>query len=180
MIQTIRLDHLLREEVATPYRHLVTRRTGAAVRSGIERALAASACHTALLDFADVDLLDLSCADEIVAKLLMNPGPAAERCLVLQGLREDQLEAVEHVLNHHRLAVAAVLTDDAPPDLLGCADDDARSAFAQVRDGGPVDAPSLAAALAWPLARARAALDTLAALRLARIAGGLFHPVTVR
>jgi hypothetical protein len=180
VIQTIRLDHLLREEVATPYRHLVTRRTGAAVRSGIERALAASACHTALLDFTEVDLLDLSCADEIVAKLLMNPGPASERCVVLQGLREDQLEAVEHVLNHHRLAVAAVLADDAPPDLLGCADDDARAAFAQVRNAGPTDVPSLAGALAWAEPRARAALDALASLRLARFVDGLFHPVTVR
>ena len=180
MIQTIRLDHLLREEVATPYRHLVTRRTGAAVRSGIERALAASACHTALLDFTAVDLLDLSCADEIVAKLLMNPGPAAERCVVLQGLREDQLEAVEHVLNHHRLAVAAVLADDAPPDLLGCADDDARAAFACLRDLGALDGAALAGSLAWAEERAWAALESLAALRLARAVDGLFHPVTVR
>ena len=180
MIQTIRLDHLLREEVATPYRHLVTRPTGAAVRSGIERAIAASTCHTALLDFTAVDLLDLSCADEIVAKLLMNPGPAAGRFVVLQGLREDQLEAVEHVLNHHRLAVAAVLADDAPPDVLGCADDDARSAFALVRDAGPIDALALAAALGWAEERARTVLEELAALRLARVADGLFHPVPVR
>ena len=39
MIQTIRVGHLLREAVATPYRNLVTRPTGAAVRGRIQAAL---------------------------------------------------------------------------------------------------------------------------------------------
>ena len=77
MIQTIRIGSLLREAVTTPYRNLVTRPTGAAVRNRIEAALARSDCHTALLDFSDVELLDLSCADEVVAKLLHGRGAAA-------------------------------------------------------------------------------------------------------
>ena len=107
MIQTIHIGHLLREAVASPYRNLVTRPTGAAVRTRIRETLAASDCLTALLDFSGVELLDFSCADEIVAKLLLDDGERAGRFVVLQGLREDQHEAIEHVLTHHRLAVAA-------------------------------------------------------------------------
>ena len=88
MIATIHIGHVLRETAATPYRNLITRPTGAAVRDRIEAALARSDCAIALLDFSDVDLLDYSCADEVVAKLLMAcrenngprrgaPGPAA-------------------------------------------------------------------------------------------------------
>ena len=62
---------MLRETAATPYRNLITRPTGAAVRDRIEAALAHSDCATALLDFSDMELLDYSCADEVVAKLLM-------------------------------------------------------------------------------------------------------------
>ena len=180
MIETIRVGHLLRETVAAPYRNLVTRPTGAAVRTRIEAALAASNCLTALLDFSGIELLDLSCADEIVAKLLLAHADRPLRYVVLQGLREDQLEAVEHVLNHHRLAVAAVLTDDAPPHLLGCADDDARCAFGHLRGAGPVEPPVLAAALDWPSERAARALESLVALRLAQAFDGRFLLVPVR
>ena len=106
MIQTIRIGHLLREAVAAPYRNLVTRPTGAAVRIRIEATLADSNCLTALLDFSEIELVDLSCADEVVAKLLLTVRTAY--FVVLQGLREDHHEAIDHVLTHHRLAVAAV------------------------------------------------------------------------
>jgi len=81
VIETIRIGHLLREAVAAPYRNLVTRPTGAAVRSRIEAALARSNCRTAMLDFSGIELVDLSCADEVVAKLLL-AGPSA-CCFVL-------------------------------------------------------------------------------------------------
>ena len=71
MIQTIHIGHLLRETVASPYRNLVTRPTGAAIRNRIQETMAGSDCLTALLDFSDIELLDFSCADEVVAKLLL-------------------------------------------------------------------------------------------------------------
>jgi len=98
MIQTIRIGRLLRETVTLPYPCLVTRPTGAAVRNRIEAALAHSDCHTAWLDFSDVELLDLSCADEVVAKLLLAEPVTPAPFLVLRGLREEQHEAIEHVL----------------------------------------------------------------------------------
>ena len=178
MIQTIRIGTLLREAVTTPYRNLVTRPTGAAVRNRIEEALAHSDCHTACLDFSDVELLDLSCADEVVAKLLMaDPGPV--RFVVLAGLREDQHEAIEHVLTHHRLAVAAVTHGAGGPRLLGWATTDARAVFACTAEHGPMHADQVAVALGWTERRAILALDALALRRLVRRENDLYHPLPI-
>ena len=179
MIQTIRLGHVLREAVTTPYRNLVTRPTGAAVRGRIERVMVETGCRTVLLDFSDVELLDLSCADEIVAKLLLLRGSAADRYIVLWRLREDQIEAIDHVLTHQRLAVAALAADADALGVLGALDPDGRSAFSCVAEHGPMRADAVAEALAWAESRARSALDLLAGLRLVRVRGDAFHSLLV-
>jgi hypothetical protein len=175
MIQTIRIGHLLREAVAAPYRNLVTRPTGAAVRTRIEETLARSRCLTALLDFSEIELVDLSCADEVVAKLLLS---GKDVCFfVLQGLREDQHEAIDHVLTHHRLAVAAVPPDKGEPRLLGWVDSDAREAFACICDRGPLGVADLARTMGWLESRSREALRSLAAHRLVLLVGEVYHPL---
>jgi hypothetical protein len=175
VIQTIRIGHLLRESVAAPYRNLVTRPTGAAVRTRIEETLARSRCLTALLDFSEIELVDLSCADEVVAKLLL---AGRDVCFfVLQGLREDQHEAIDHVLTHHRLAVAAVPADKGEPRLLGWVPSDAREAFACICDRGPLGVADLARAMGWLENRSRDALRSLAAHRLVLLVGEVYHPL---
>jgi len=178
MIQTIRIGTLLRETVASPYRNLVTRPTGAAIRNRIQAALAASDCHTALLDFSDIELLDFSCAEEIVAKLLLAQASQRPRFVVLRGLRDDQHDAIEQVLTHHRLAVAALVTDGEPL-LLGFVTGDARAAFACVCRLGRACAGDVARALDWPEARATEALETLTHHRLLRPEGDLRYPLLV-
>jgi hypothetical protein len=180
MIETIRIGCLLRETVAAPYRNLVTRPTGAAVRTSIEEALARSTCHTAFLDFSDIELLDFSCADEVVAKLLLANTERGVRFLVLQGLREDQHEAIEHVLTHHRLVMIALPGDEqGVPRLLGWVSADARTAFAYVCELGPLSATDLARALGWNDARSRDALQALERHRLVRPDGALFHSLFI-
>ena len=180
MIETIRIGRLLRETVAAPYRNLVTRPTGAAVRNRIEQALARSTCHTAFLDFSDIELLDFSCADEVVAKLLMADTERGVRFLVLQGLREDQHEAIEHVLTHHRLVMVALPGDEqGVPRLLGWVSADARTAFAYVCELGPLGAADLARVLGWSEPRSRDALEVLERHRLVRPDGELYHPLPI-
>jgi hypothetical protein len=175
MIQTIRIGHLLREAVSAPYRNLVTRPTGAAVRTRIEEALAHSNCLTALLDFSEIELLDLSCADEVVAKLLLT-APTAY-FVVLQGLREDQHEAIDHVLTHHRIAVAAVPPGSCEPRLLGWVRADARTAFGCICEWGPLRVADLSRHVGWSDARSREALGDLALNRLVRPIGDLYCPL---
>jgi hypothetical protein len=175
MIQTIRIGHLLREAVAAPYRNLVTRPTGAAVRTRIEQTLAGSNCRTALLDFSGIELVDLSCADEVVAKLLLTARNAY--FFVLQGLREDHHEAIDHVLTHHGLAVASVPPGSRAPRLLGWVSADAREAFACICDRGPIGVGELSLALGWLESRAREALGDLTLHRLVSAEGELYHPV---
>jgi hypothetical protein len=168
MTQTIRVDHVLREAVRTPYSDLVTRTTGALVRSSIARAISERRSDTTVLDFSDVGLVDFSCADEVVAKLLQDP--PGETFLVLRGLREEQLEAIEHVLAHHALAALVDVAGGAPR-VLGHLDPDHEAAFLYLSHHGRLSADELAALADWPLEQARAVLAHLGGLRLARATG---------
>ncbi len=105
MIAHVQVASVLREAVAAPYSNLVTRSTGARVREHIELLHAADASHVTVLDFSDIALLDCSCADEIVAKLAFDADGQARRLVVLRGLRDDQREAIEHVLVRRGAAV---------------------------------------------------------------------------
>lgn len=99
--------------------------------------------------------------------------------MVLAGLREEQREALDHVLVHHRLAVAARFRGTDLADVLGFTSDDAREAFVALHVQGPADAAVLASRLDWPLVRTEVALEDLERNRVARATGGVFHPVTL-
>ncbi|HXE58919.1 MAG TPA: hypothetical protein VNK43_13040 [Gemmatimonadales bacterium] len=176
MILTIHLERVLRDAVGAEFTHLVTRPTGAAVRGGIRSELARAECGTLLLDFSRVGLIDFSCADEIVAKLLLDAELSGGRYLVLYGLSDDHAEAIDHILVRQGLAVAAIAEDGAPR-LLGEIPPDARAAFDALQGLGPLDPPRLADALGWTVDRADAALRALAARRLARPDVAAYHSI---
>lgn len=113
---------LLERNVANLYSHLVTRPTGRAVRMAIQAQLRELGSPVlSLVDLSSVSILDYSCADEVVAKLLLDrqgghPGGdvTTDVFYVFQGLREHHLEPILEVLIRHRLtAVARVGQVDA-------------------------------------------------------------------
>jgi len=175
VIETIAVARVLREAVQKPYRNLVTRPTGAAVRGRIESELADTGeWQAACLDFAEVDLLDLSCADEVVAKLVRHAQLQDHRVIMLRGLHEDLCEAVHEVLEHQHLAV--VVVDGQQARLLGAVADDARTAFAALSAFAARSTSTVAARCGWTELRAAAAMATLLHLRLVREAhDGFLH-----
>lgn len=178
MMQTIRVERLLRESVQTPYSDLVTRSTGRAVRTSIQQVLIASEAAVVAIDFSEVGLVDLSCADEIVAKLLLDPpgGP----CLVLQGLREEQLEAIEHVLEHRALAALVRDLADSIARPVGRVSPDLRTAFAALQALGTATLQALADQIGWTVSHTAEVVGTLLRLRLIQSSDGLYTaPITV-
>ncbi len=107
----IDLRRLVERQVASLYAHLVTRPTGRAVRRAIESQLAsAGATALSVIDFSEVHVLDFSCADEVVAKLLLHyqpPEEATRAFFILRGVSDLHLEPIQAVLERHRLAAVA-------------------------------------------------------------------------
>lgn len=89
--------------------NLVTRPTGRAVRAAIERRLrgTARAPFVSLIDFTRIRVLDFSCADEIVAKLLvryMKADRPRDVFFLFRAVGEVHGQSVEEVLRRHGLA----------------------------------------------------------------------------
>ena len=103
----IDVGHLLQRTVASLYSHLVTRQTGRAVRMAIETQLAeAGERSLSLIDLSEVTVLDFSCADEVVAKLLQRfAGPGhTEAFFVFRGVHEPHRHQIQVVLERQSLA----------------------------------------------------------------------------
>lgn len=130
--------------VADLYSHLVTRPTGRAVRLAIERQLAELRLPAlSLVDLSSVSVLDYSCADEVVAKLLIRYTEAGGGVFfVLRGVRPHHREPIEAVLERHALAVVA---ETAPSrfELLGTGTDGERALWRRVEDRGTVPASGI-------------------------------------
>ncbi len=171
---SIDLSALCRRSVATLYSHLVTRPTGRALRVGIESQLQElGGPALSILDFHQVVVLDYSCADETVAKLLrrfQSDDRPADIYFVASGIGERHREPIEEVLLRHGLALVAQL-EDGRAALLGHAPPQQRDAWMALQRLGRAEAPEVAGATGLDAAEAEAALDALARRRVLLRAG---------
>jgi hypothetical protein len=180
----IDLGSVLRGTVCSLYSNLVTRPTGAAVRTEIERCIAELGGRSVtVIDFSQVTLLDFSCADEIVAKLMLAAcASAVDGYFLFLGLGDRHLDAVEAVLERHRLGIVAVI--DGSAVLIGDVDAPSRAVWEALRDAGPCDAHALAPSLQASAEEVTEALDALVRRRLVVRVGatyaviGAFGPST--
>jgi hypothetical protein len=137
--QSLRIDvgSLAKESVASLYTHLVTRPTGRAVRLAIESRLAeAGEPSVSVVDFASVTILDFSCADEVVARLLrryMAEDRPREAFFVFRGVQEWHREPIEVVLERQSLAAVAEV-DGEGLRLLGTADSREAAVWARMEE----------------------------------------------
>lgn len=159
------------DSLSIPYHDLVTRRTGAAVRTVIEGQLAGLADGSvAFLDFSHIGVLDRSCADEFVAKLMMpvsSENPSREGYVIFRGVNDGHLDAIESVLHAHGLALVLQLPDGSAR-LVGAVTDLERQVWELVMLTGHAHAASVSPESGLSAGEAQQLLDSLARRRLVR------------
>lgn len=113
-MQSYNLYKLLKEELKNGSSDLVTRQSGQAIRERIERDISKEKDGEVIaLDFSKIGIIDYSCADEIVAKLISRlvSGEYGDKYIVLKGLNENQKENIEVALERKDLAVMVEMRD---------------------------------------------------------------------
>jgi DNA-binding NarL/FixJ family response regulator len=104
--ETLGLATTAREVPGNSAAHLVTRSTGEIVRARTESALAALPEPSVLvLDFAGTGIIDYSCADELVAKLISRlvGGEYGDRYIVLANINNEHRENIQVALERKEL-----------------------------------------------------------------------------
>lgn len=108
------LYRFLKEELKNGSSDLVTRPSGQVIRGRIEKKIETEKNGEVIaLDFSEIGIIDYSCADEIVAKLISRlwGNEYGDRYIILTGLNENQKENIEVALERKDLAVIARLKD---------------------------------------------------------------------
>ena len=169
MMNHIDISSVLRQTLACDlYSNLVTRTTGAAVRGQIEQLLSeAGERALTVIDFSQVSMIDFSCADEVVAKLLMRYTDDArpqDAYFLFRGVSEHHWDAIEAVLERHGLALA--MEQDDGVQLMGVLSDVERRSWSATYRLGALTVEDLAREIDVAVDDAQSALDALFRLRL--------------
>ena len=109
---TYDLYKLLKDELGNGSKDLVTRPSGQAIRERIERGIGKEPGGSVIaLDFSKIGVIDYSCADEIVTKLVSRllSGEYGDKYLLLSGLNDNQKENIEVAIERKDLAMVAEL-----------------------------------------------------------------------
>jgi hypothetical protein len=169
MMNHIDLSSVLRQTVACDlYSNLVTRPTGAAVRDQIERLLGDAHDRTlTVIDFSQVSMIDFSCADEVIAKLLLRyeaDDPPREAYFLFRGVTEEHWEAIEAVLERRGLALVLEQADGV--HVVGTLSSEERRVWEASQQLGRAAPAELAKALGAPASEVQRSLEALRRRRL--------------
>ncbi len=111
---TYDLYRILKDELKNGSSDLVTRYSGQVIRERIEKDIVKEKDGEVIaLDFSRIGIIDYSCADEIVAKLIsrLMSNEYGNRFIILKGLDETQKENIEVALERKALSCIAILRD---------------------------------------------------------------------
>lgn len=165
---SIDVGRVLRNSVESLYSHLVTRPTGRAVRLAIEERVAGgSRTAVSLIDLSDVTVMDFSCADEIVAKLLMRfleEDRPADALFVFRGVRQSLHEPIQTVLERQEL-LAVKQDSDGCCELMGTRTEEEEYVWTVLEERGKIVAAEVSEV--FPGAHHRETLDELVLRRVA-------------
>lgn len=109
------LSKLLKEELGNGSKDLVTRHSGQTIRERIEKDMGKEPEGAVVaLDFSKIGIIDYSCADEIVTKLVSRllAGEYGDKYIMLIGLNDNQKENIEVALERKDLAIMVEMRDN--------------------------------------------------------------------
>ena len=132
--------------------------------------------NTVVIDFSAVRCLDISCADEVVGKLLLQYGQG--QYFVLTGVTEAHCDAIGLVLERHGMTVVAQ-NRDGSLQVLGPLDEPVRRAFGAVSQSDRAAASDVADRLALSTEAAQPLLDELLTKRLVTQEADKFKALSV-
>ena len=177
---SIDVGHVLRKSVESLYSHLVTRPTGRAVRLAIEEQVAGSSrTALSLIDLSDVTVMDFSCADEVVAKLLMRfleEDRPVDALFVFRGVRPSLHEPIQAVLERQEL-LAVAQDGDGGCALMGTRTEEEEYVWTVLDARGRIAGAEVSEA--FPVSHHREALDELVLRRVAFASGEpIYHALS--
>jgi len=120
-------------------------------------------------------MIDFSCADEVIAKLLLRLSTDREAYVVFRGLTDDHWDSVEAVLERHGLAL--VVERESGVELVGVLNDLERRAFQAIKRRGRTEVWELARDLSEAESRVRGAIEGMWRRRLVMRVGDTYMPV---
>jgi len=126
--------------------NLVTRETGKKIREAVEVMLAKEKEGAIIvLDFEGIGIIDYSCADEIMAKLItrLNSGEYGDKYIILKVSNPTQKENIEVALERKKLAVLS-FGEDNPWQILGVLNTYLKDTLTYILEKGKVSARGLA------------------------------------
>ncbi|MBI5408490.1 MAG: STAS-like domain-containing protein [Nitrospirae bacterium] len=144
-MQTYNIYQLLKEELGNGSSDLVTRKSGQVIRERIERDIENEKDGEVIaLDFSKIGVIDYSCADEIVAKLISRllSGEYGDKYITLTGLNHNQKENIEVAVERKGLAVIAEM-DDGKKGLIGDLNNYLKDTFDAIQKNGKITAKEL-------------------------------------
>ena len=168
-MQTYNLDKLLKEELKNGSSDLVTRQSGQVIRERIERDISREKDGEVIaLDFSKIGVIDYSCADEIIAKLIsrLTSSEYGDKYIVLTGLSENQKENIEVALERKDLSVMAEMNGEKI--LIGSLNNYLKETLNLILNKGRITSSELSEALKLPANTSGTRLLNLYKKRLVR------------
>ncbi len=104
------LYDFLKKELKNGSSDLVTRQSGQLILSLIEKQIEIEDEGSVIaLDFSNIGIIDYSCADEIIAKIIsrLNSGEYGNKYVMLKGINDNHKENIEVALERKELALIA-------------------------------------------------------------------------
>ncbi len=149
---TYNLYNILKKELKNGSNDLVTRPSGQIIRIHLEKAIEKEKDGEVIaLDFSNIGIIDYSCADEVIAKLISRllSGEYGDKYIILIGLNDTHKENIEVALERKDLSMIGQM-NNGKKILLGNLNNYLRETLEFIFKKGKITASDLSKSLKIP------------------------------